>query len=52
MFVMIINDLFSMNESSMIVETLENEDDYVEKIVSTLSDLMTYKKSEDKKSRS
>ena len=37
-----------MNESSMIVETLESEDDYIEKIVSTLSDFMTYKKSENK----
>lgn len=47
MFGMVINDLFSMNESSMIVETLENEDDYAEKVVSTLSGLMVYKKSED-----
>jgi hypothetical protein len=48
MFGMVINDLFSENESSMIVETLESEDDYIEKIVSTLSDLMTCKKSENK----
>lgn len=47
MFGMVINDLFSENESSMIVETLENEDDYAEKVVSTLSGLMAYKKSED-----
>ena len=47
MFGMVINDLFSDRESSMIVETLEDEDDYAEKIVSTLSGLMTYKKSED-----
>lgn len=47
MFGMVINDLFSENESSMIVETLESEDDYAEKVVSTLSGLMAYKKSED-----
>lgn len=47
MFGMVINDLFNDRESSMIVETLENEDDYAEKVVSTLSGLMSYKKSED-----
>lgn len=47
MFGMVINDLLNDNESSMIVETLENEDDYAEKVVSTLSGLMSYKKSED-----
>lgn len=47
MFGMVINDLFNDSESSMIVETLEDEDGYAEKVVSTLSGLMSYKKSED-----
>lgn len=52
MFGMVINDLLNNNESSMIVETLENEDDYAEKVVSTLSGLMSYKKSEDEEDHS
>ena len=46
MYGLVINDLFSDSESSMIVETIENENDYIEKVVSVLSDIMAYKKSE------
>lgn len=47
-FEMVINDMFSDNESSMIIEKVDNENDYMEKVVSVLSSFLSYKKSESK----